>query len=418
MKPTLDLPQVRSQFPALSRVHNGHPVAYFDGAAGSQTPKTVIDAIADTLVHHNANRGSAIPTSREADARIEAAHAALADFLGAADPAEIFFGQNMTSLTFALSRSLARCWAPGDEVIVTRLDHDANVTPWTLAARDAGAIVRTIEFRPDDCTLDVESLVNSLNERTRLVAVGYASNAVGTVNPVADICRHARSAGALTFVDAVHYAPHGRIDVQRLGCDFLACSPYKFFGPHLGVMYGRRELLERLDAYRLRPSPATPPGKWMTGTQSHESICGAAAAIDYLAAIAEAPERPRPQQLDIAFERIGTHERAIGDRLLSGLRELTHFRLWGIADSERWTTRVPTFSLTHRFLSPQELCERLLTQGLFTWAGNHYALSFCQQTGLEPGGTLRVSLLHYNTAEEVERLLDALRALDCEPSHG
>lgn len=408
----IDLPAIRDRFPGLSRMHNGHGVAYFDGAAGSQVPQSVIDAIADTLAHHNANRGSVIPTSHEADERIDAAHRAFADFLGAKNPAEVFFGQNMTSLTFAFSRALGRTWNPGDEIIVTRLDHDANVTPWTLAARDAGATVHTIDFNPDDCSLDVASLYSRLNERTRLVAVGYASNAVGTVNPIADISRAARATGALTFIDAVHFAPHGRINVQALGCDFLACSPYKFFGPHLGVMYGRLELLERLNAYKLRPSPSQSPGKWMTGTQSHESICGAAAAVDYIAALADSLQLSRPQQLDIAFDRIQQIERSIGDRLLAGLRELRRFKLWGIADSTRWNERVPTFSLTHDSLTPEQLSERLLADGLFTWAGNHYALSFCQHTGLERGGTLRISLMHYNTHDEVERLLMALNTIE------
>jgi cysteine desulfurase family protein (TIGR01976 family) len=412
MPAPFDVAALRSRFPALRRPHNGQPAAYFDGAAGSQVPQSVIDAVADVLTHHNANRGSAIPTSREADQRIEEAHRALADFLGATSPAEIVFGQNMTSLTFALSRTLARTWKPGDEIIVTRLDHDANVTPWTLAARDAGAIVHTVEFREVDCTLDVESLLSRLNPRTRLVAVGYASNAVGTVNPIANICRQAKAAGALTFVDAVHYAPHGRIDVAALGCDFLACSPYKFFGPHLGVMYGRLEHLERLEAYKLRPAPSQSPVKWMTGTQSHESIWGAATAVEYLASLSGESSGPRTQRLDAAFERIQAYERSIGDRLLAGLRELKRFRLWGIADSSRWNERVPTFSVTHESLSPAALCERLLEHGLFGWAGNHYALSFCERCNLEPGGTLRLSLLHYNTQEEVDRLLEALRSID------
>ena len=317
----------------------------------------------------------------------------------------------MTSLTFALSRSLARTWKPGDEIIVTRLDHDANVTPWTLAARDAGAIVHTVEFR-DDCTLDLELLDSQLNSRTRLVAVGYASNAVGTVNPVADICRRAKAAGAMTFVDAVHYAPHGRINAESIGCDFLACSPYKFFGPHLGVMYGRLEHLEQLKAYKLRPAPSEPPVKWMTGTQSHESIWGAAAAVEYLASLSSDQNGSRRQRLDGAFERIQAYERTIGDYLLVGLRELKKFKLWGISDSTRWKERVPTFSVTHESLSPAALCDRLLARGLFAWAGNHYALSFCQRCNLEPGGTLRLSLLHYNTQEEVDRLLMALRLLD------
>jgi cysteine desulfurase family protein (TIGR01976 family) len=410
--PTLNIPALRSRFPALARTHNNHPAAYFDGAAGSQVPLSVVDAISDCLIHHNANRGSIIPTSREADERIEAAHRAFTDFLGANDPGEIIFGQNMTSLTFALSRALARTWKPGDEIIVTRLDHDANVTPWTLAARDAGATVHTIEFDPADYTLDVDSLYARLNSRTRLVAVGYASNAVGTVNPVAEICRNAKAAGALTFIDAVHYAPHGRINVAKLGCDFLACSPYKFFGPHLGVMYGRLELLQSLEAYKLRPAPTEPPVKWMTGTQSHESICGAAAAIDYIASIAEAQTASRREQIDLAFQHIQQYERTLGDCLLAGLRELKHFKLWGIADSSQWDRRIPTFSVTHATLTPQQLSERLLDDGLFTWAGNHYALSFCEAMNLEPGGTLRLSLMHYNTQDEVERLLTALQRLD------
>jgi len=408
----LDVTSLRSRFPALSRRVNDHPAAYFDGAAGSQVPQSVIDAIADVLANHNANRGSAIPTSREADERIEEAHRALADFLGAFDPAEVFFGQNMTSLTFAMSRALSRTWKAGDEIIVTRLDHDANVTPWTLAARDAGAVVHTIDFNADDCTLDVTALANRLNAKTRLVAVGYASNAVGTINPIAEICRLAKNAGALTFVDAVHYAPHGRINVSALGCDFLACSPYKFFGPHLGVMYGRLEHLERLEAYKLRPAPARSPGKWMTGTQSHESIWGAAAAVDYIASLSGSTEGSRSRRLDVAFERIQAHERTIGERLLAGLRELKNFRLWGIADSSRWNERVPTFSLTHQSLTPQQMCDRLLERGLLSWAGNHYALSFCECCNLEPGGTLRLSLMHYNTQAEVDRLLEALQSLD------
>ncbi|QDT55973.1 putative cysteine desulfurase [Caulifigura coniformis] len=407
----LDVASLRSRFPALARRFNDHPAAYFDGAAGSQVPQSVIDAISDVLANHNANRGSAIPTSREADERIEEAHRAFVDFLGAADPAEVYTGQNMTSLTFAMSRALSRTWKPGDEIIVTRLDHDANVTPWTLAARDAGAVVHTIDFHADDCTLDLAALASRLNSRTRLVAVGYASNAVGTINPIAEICRLARSAGALTFIDAVHFAPHGRINVSELGCDFLVCSPYKFFGPHLGVMYGRLEHLERLEAYRLRPAPARPPGKWMTGTQSHESIWGGAAAVDYLASLG-GDAGFRGQRLDVAYERIRAHERTIGERLLSGLRDLKTFRLWGIADSSRWDERVPTFSLTHAKFTPQQLCDQLLERGLFTWAGNHYALSFCECCDLEPGGTLRLSLLHYNTQAEVDRLLEALRSFD------
>jgi cysteine desulfurase family protein (TIGR01976 family) len=410
----LDVESVRSRFPALARAIGDRAVAYLDGAAGSQVPQTVIDAVADYLVHHNANRGGVIATSHETDRLMDEAHQALADFVGAGDPSEIAFGQNMTSLTFALSRALSRTWRAGDEVIVSRLDHDANVTPWVLAARDVGAIVRHIEIHEEDCTLDLESLKKQLSSRTRLVAVGYASNAVGTINPVAEICRLAREAGAKTFIDAVHYAPHGRIDVGAIGCDFLACSAYKFFGPHVGVLWGRRELMESLEAYKLRPAPNPLPGKWMTGTQNHEGICGAAAAVEYVASVGgesvvDRGRQSRPYMLTAAFETIRAHEIEIGDRLLCGLREMSRLKLWGISDSSRWSERVPTFSLTHATRTPKEMGERLAAQGLFGWPGNHYALPLTERLGLEPHGTLRLSLLHYNTGEEVDRLLGALR---------
>lgn len=403
----LDLNSLRGRFPALARVQEGRTVAYFDGAAGSQVPQSVIDAVGDYLAHHNANRGGVIATSRETDERMDSAHRALADLLGAADPGEICFGQNMTSLTFALSRALGQTWSSGDEILVTRLDHDANVSPWVLAARDAGANIRHVEIREDDCTIDLARLTSLLNRRTKLVAVGYASNAVGTINPVREICTRAKSVGAFTFVDAVHFAPHGRINVGAIGCDFLACSAYKFFGPHVGVLWGRRVLLESLSAYKLRPSPRMIPGKWMTGTQNHEGICGAAAAVDYLASLGGGATRV--EQLDDAFARIRQHESTIGERLLTGLRELRDFRLWGIRESNRWSERVPTFSLTHATRTPAEIATRLAEQGLFSWPGNHYALPLTERLNLEPHGTLRLSLLHYNTTEEIDRLLEALR---------
>jgi cysteine desulfurase family protein (TIGR01976 family) len=409
-----DLEVIRSRFPALARTIAGRPVAYFDGAAGSQVPQTVIDAVADYLAHHNANRGGVIATSHETDRLMDEAHQALADFVGANEPHEIAFGQNMTSLTFALSRALSRAWRPGDEVIVSRLDHDANVTPWTLAARDAGAIVRHIDIHEEDCTLDLDSFRKQLSDRTRLVAVGYASNAVGTINPVEVICRMAREAGATTFIDAVHFAPHGRIKVGAIGCDFLACSAYKFFGPHVGVLWGRRELMDSLEAYKLRPAPNSLPGKWMTGTQNHEGICGAAAAVDYLSSIggasaADSGRHSRPYALTTAFEAIRTHEMEMGDRLLRGLSDLPKFRIWGITNSARWSERVPTFSVTHALFTPNQIAVPLAEQGLFSWPGNHYALPLTERLGLEPHGTLRLSLLHYNTAQEVDRLLAALR---------
>ena len=354
-----------------------------------------------------------IPTSREADERIEAAHQSLADFLGAASPAEIVFGQNMTSLTFAMSRALARTWNPGDEIIVTRLDHDANVTPWTLAARDAGATVHTIEFDPADCTLDVASLFDRLSSRTRLVAVGYASNAVGTINPVADICRAARSIGALSFVDAVHFAPHGRINAEQLGCDFLACSPYKFFGPHLGVLYGRLEHLERIEAYKLRPAPAHPPGKWMTGTQSHEAICGATAAVDYIASLSGGAGGSLREKLDLAFGMIPAirtdPRRPIAGRPpgIAALQTVGNLRFLTLG-------RARADVLDHACLPDATTIERA-TPGEWTVHLGREPLRPCRSArllGLEPNGTLRLSLMHYNTVEEIDRLVDALRRID------
>lgn len=402
----------RSRFPALTRVVNGHPVAYFDGPAGSQVPDVVADAVSRYLLHSNANSGGPFATSRETDAVMTAARSAVADFVGADDPDEIAFGPNMTSLTLALSRAMGRTWREGDEVVVSRLDHDANVTPWVLASRDAGAVVRHIEVNRDDATLDMDSARRAISKRTRLLAVGWASNITGTVNPVRELIGMAQAVGAMTFVDAVHYAPHRRMNVQNIGCDFLVCSAYKFFGPHVGMLWGRRELLEKVETYKLRPSPDSPPGKWMTGTQNFEGISGVAAAIDYLATLGESPaSTSRRTSLDTAFARIRQHEESLLLPLMDGLRELPGLRIWGIADPGRLDERVPTVSITHPTKLPQELAARLAERGLFVWPGNHYALPFTEAMGLEPGGTLRIGVLHYNTLVEVERLLDAMREL-------
>ncbi|MAG94410.1 MAG: cysteine desulfurase-like protein, partial [Planctomycetaceae bacterium] len=304
MTPVFDLRTVRECFPALDRRVDGREVAYFDGPAGSQVPQCVADAVADCMLRTNANHGGPFATSRESDERLDQAHHTLADFLGTDDPGAVSFGPNMTTLTFALSRALGRSWQAGDEILVTQLDHDANVTPWVLAARDAGATIRSIAVREADCTLDVDDFRNKLSEKTRLVAVGLASNATGTVNPVKEMARAAHEAGALMFVDAVHYAPHRLIDVVDLDCDFLTCSAYKFFGPHVGIQWGRRELLDSIAAYKLRPAPEELPGRWMTGTQNHEGIVGAAAAVEYLASLAGADDAPRRQRLAESFDAI------------------------------------------------------------------------------------------------------------------
>jgi cysteine desulfurase family protein (TIGR01976 family) len=407
---------IRRQFPALTRQVAGRPAVFFDGPAGSQVPQRVIDAIGRYLVEMNANHGGVFATSRESDALLDRAHAAVADLLGAADPTEVAFGANMTTLTFALSRALAHQWRPGDEVLVTRSDHDANVTPWVLAARDAGATVRHVQVRPADCTLDLDDLRAKLTQRTRLVAVGCASNASGTVHPVAEIARLVHAAGAEVFLDAVHYAPHLPIDVQAWDCDYLACSAYKFFGPHVGILWGRRERMAQLPAYKLRPSPDDLPGRWMTGTQSHEGIAGVLAAVEYLADLGRSSDggrcASRRQALLTAYARIAAYERTLSLRLLAGLKRLERVRLWGIAETDRLDERVPTYSVTHGRLSPIALAQRLAERGIFVWHGNFYAVPLTEALGLEPAGLVRIGLLHYNTIEEVDRLLAELAELE------
>jgi len=401
----------RRQFPALDRTVAGRPAVYLDGPGGSQVPRRVIDAVVDYLARTNANHGGMFATSRQSDALLDAAHRAVADLFGTADPETIVFGANMTSLTFALSRALARTWQPGDEIVVTRMDHDANVSPWVLAARDAGATVRHVAIRAEDCTLDLDDLAGKITPQTRLVAVAAASNAVGTINPVDRIAALAHQGGALVFVDAVHYAPHGSLDVGRWGCDFVAASAYKFFGPHVGVLWGRRELLTKLPAYKVRPAPDAIPGRWMTGTQNHEGIAGTMAAVEYLADLGrnlDPQAADRRAALESAYAAIVAHERQLTETLLVGIRELPEFRVWGITDPARLDQRVPTVAITHRTIAPRELAAGLAEQGLFVWHGNFYALALSEALGLEPEGMLRIGLMHYNTHEEVRGLLRAL----------
>ena len=417
MSPSLHdhLDEIRRQFPALARQAGDYPAAFFDGPAGTQVPQRVIDAVSAYYIQHNANHGGLFPTSRESDALLAAAHQAAADFVGSDDPGTVAFGANMTTLTLSLSRALARTWGPGDEVIVSRLDHDANFTPWVLAAADAGATVRHIDINPNDCTLDLDDFKSQLSDRTRLVAVGCASNAVGSVNPVKDICRLAHEVGALTFLDAVHFAPHSLIDVEDFGCDFLACSAYKFFGPHIGLLWGRRSLLEELPAFKLRPASNALPDKWMTGTQNHECIAGTLAAIDYLAdlgrKVAGDDSMERRPALKRAYQAILDYEQQLIWHLIDGLRRLDTFRLWGIDDPLRRAERLPTISITHSRRTPAEIAEELGRRGLFVWHGNYYALPLTERLGLEPDGMIRVGIVHYNTLEEVDRLLAALRDL-------
>lgn len=407
--PVWPVHQIRQQFPALLRRVDGQPVVFLDGPAGSQVPQRVADAVSQYLLQTNANRGGPFATAVESDAVLDAAHQALADFVGAADLDEICFGANMTTITFQVSRAMSKLWQPGDEIIVCRGDHDANFTPWVLAARDAGVTVRHIQLNAADATLNLNSLYEHLSPKTRLVAVGLAGNATGTINPVADVSRMAHEANALVYVDAVHFAPHGRIDVRQLGCDFLVCSAYKFFGPHVGVLWGRREMLESTQPYKLRPAPDGLPGRWMTGTQCHEGIAGAAAAVEYLASLGEnSTNSDRSRRLDSAFSMITAYERSLSERLLDGLAGIPGVTIHGIRETARVAERVPTVSVTFHGATPIEMARKLAAEGVFVWAGNHYAQPFTEATGLEPHGTLRLGALHYNTIEEIDRVIEAI----------
>jgi cysteine desulfurase family protein (TIGR01976 family) len=411
---TLDVERVRQRFPGLRRRVGDSPAAFLDGPAGSQVPDRVIEAIGRYLAETNANSGGAFVTTLESDALMDEAHRAAADLVGSPDPDLTVFGPNMTTLTLGLARALARTWRPGDEVIVTRLDHDANITPWVQAATDAGATVHHLRFHPEDCTLDLDHLLELLGPRTRLVAVGCASNAVGTINPVAEITRLAHAAGALVFLDAVHLAPHALLDAAAWDCDFLCCSAYKFFGPHVGILYGKRAHLESLPVYKLRPPSEDLPHRWETGTQSHEGIAGVLAAIDYLADIGRegaGAGLDRRGALRAAFERIGRHERALTEAALAAFASVRGVRVFGISDPRRIDERAPTFGFTVAGLASREVAARLASAGVFVWSGHFYALSVVQDLKLAPEGLVRAGFLHYNTAAEVERLRQAIEAV-------
>jgi cysteine desulfurase family protein (TIGR01976 family) len=411
---------IRPEFPALARVQDGRPVAYFDGPAGTQVPARTIEAVARYYRETNANDGGAFATSEASDAIAREAHAAAADFLGASSPSEVKFGANMTTLTFHVSRSIAATFSEGDEIVVTTLDHEANVSPWRAIAGDRGLVVRTVDIHPEDCTLDLDDLDRALGPRTRLVAVGYASNAVGTINPVREIVARAHAAGALTYVDAVHYAPHGPIDVHDLATDFLVCSAYKWFGPHLGVLYGRQEVLDALPAYKVRPAH----DRFETGTPTYELIAGALATIEYLRSVgtrfgeAEVDAAPagrgsqRRSELVAAMQAISDQERGLAGRLLDALEAISGLRVWGITDRARLAERTPTFAVTFDRASPREAAAALGRAGIFTGDGDFYATGLIERVGLaESGGVLRLGIVHYNTPEEVDRLAGELERI-------
>ncbi len=406
---TFDPTTIRPLFPALAQEVANRPAIFFDGPGGTQVPQMVIDAMSHYLAHDNANSHGVFATSQRTDATIAAAHAAMADLLGC-EPDEVFFGQNMTSLTFALSRAIGRELQAGDEIIVTRLDHDANVAPWH-ALSERGVVIREVDINLADCTLDMDDMAAKIGPRTKLVAVGYASNAVGTINDVRQVVDWAHQVGALVFVDAVHYAPHGLIDVKALDCDFLACSVYKFFGPHVGTMYGKREHLQRLKPYKVRPADDTVPGRWMTGTQNHEGLAGVTAAVEYLASLGQ-PAPDRRTALVTAMERIVAYERSLAVQLIDGLLKIPGLTFYGIREPERFAWRTPTVSFRLAHLAPRAVAEQLAERGIFVWDGNYYALSLSERLGVEPlGGMVRVGLVHYNTADEVDFFLTTLRKL-------
>lgn len=415
---TIDLSPTRSQFPALKR-----PTIFLDNPGGTQVARQSLDRLEAYLVDCNANHGGAFPTSQASDALVADAHAAVADFLNAARPEEIVFGANMTTLTFSLSRALVRTFAPGDTIVVTRLDHDANISPWLLAAEEKGCRIRWVDIHPEDCTLDLEDLAAALDEKPRLVAFGYASNAVGTINPVAKIVEMAHACGALVYVDAVQYAPHGPIDVQALGCDFLVCSAYKYFGPHVGALYGKYELLDGLRAFKVRPAPKDPPGKFETGTGNFEGMAGVLGALEYLAWLGRtfgsrfSPASAggvsdRAPQLKQGMAAIREYEFTLSQALLDVLEETPGVRIFGITDRQSLHWRVPTVSFTLKGLAPRQVAERLGEAGINVWDGNYYALAVTQRLGLEEyGGMVRVGPVHYNTVEEIHRFAVALQAI-------
>jgi cysteine desulfurase family protein (TIGR01976 family) len=402
----LDPATVRDRFPSLSREQDGHPVLFFDNPAGTQVPRETMEGYQRYLRTMNANEGGCFATSRATDAVIAEARAAMADFLGAEDPREIVFGQNMTSLAFHLSRALGRILQPGDEIVATRLEHDANIAPW-LALQDQGITVRWIDLKPEDVTLDYEDAERVIGRRTRLLAVGYASNAFGTVNDIRRLADLAHAVGAWVFVDAVHYGPHGPIDAHAIGADLLACSPYKFFGPHLGALWGRFEVLSTLPAEHVRPSGDDPPDSWETGTQSHEALSALLGTMDYLCSLA--PEGDRRTRLRAALTAIRAYERTLSERLVAGMLSVPGLRIYGITDPARFDRRVPTISFTLGGQAPDQVSRRLGERGIFSWAGNHYALEPMGRLGLP--GTNRIGLVHYNTADEIDRFVEALKTL-------
>jgi cysteine desulfurase family protein (TIGR01976 family) len=410
---TNHLPWIREQFPSLALRVNGRPAVYFDGPGGTQVPQRVIDAMTDYFLRSNSNTHGAFETSRRTDVVVSAARSAMADMLGC-QRGEVVFGPNMTTLTFALSRAIAREVVPGDEIITTGMDHDADVAPWRALA-ERGAVIHEVDVNLADCTLDLDDLKRKLSPKTKLVAVGYASNAVGTINPVAEIAKLAHAVGAMIFVDAVLYAPHGPIDVRTIDCDFLACSVYKFFGPHIGVLYGKHEHLARLQPYKVRSSSDAVPDRWESGTHNIEGLAGVSGAITYLADLGgrlDAKAQTRREAIQTAFRAIQQYERELAERLVRGLQQIRGVQIYGIQEFARFDQRTPTVAIRIGTIPPRHIAERLGDSGIFVWDGNYSALNLSERLGVEDkGGMVRIGLVHYNTTEEVDLLLEELKII-------
>lgn len=419
---TFDAASVRAKFPALHQpTADGTLPVFFDNPAGTQVPQDVIDAVSAYYIHNNANSGGAFATSQRSDAMVQETRRKMADFLNAPSPEEIVFGPNMTTLTFGFSRALGQTLQAGDEIVLTRMDHDANVEPWRRIAADHGLVIRWADIRTEDCTLDMDSLEAALSDRTRVVATVHASNAVGTINPIEQIAAMAHAAGALYVVDAVQSAPHIAIDVQAIGCDVLLCSAYKFFGPHIGIMWGRYDLLNSLPAYKVRPSTNKPPHRWETGTPSFETIAGVGGALDYFEQLGATyrdafPDRfsgvkERQRNYRIAMSTVGEYERELAVHLIDVLERIDGVRIAGITDRSRMHQRVPTIVFTMADRTPAEIARFLGEHHIYVWHGNYYAVEIMNRLGHEQHGMVRVGLAHYNTHAEIDQLEAALRAM-------
>ncbi|MGK7894332.1 MAG: cysteine desulfurase-like protein [Xenococcus sp. (in: cyanobacteria)] len=408
-----NIENIRAQFPALAHKVNGQPIIFFDGPGGTQVPASVMKAIQQYLLTSNANAHGAFVTSARTDELMNTARMAIADFLGC-DRDEVVFGANMTSLTFSFSRAIARELKSGDEIIVTRLDHDANVAPW-LALKEKGVIIRTVDLNLDDCSLNLSDLAAKINQKTKLVAVGYASNAVGTINNLAEIIKMAHGVKALVFVDAVHYAPHGIIDVRDLDCDFLVCSAYKFFAPHVGILYGKRELLNQISPYKVKPAAQEVPACWETGTPNFEGLAGLVATIEYLRDLGQQilpSVKDSRQAIVAAMQGIKSYEQELSQHLITGLLQIPGLNFYGITESNRLQWRTPTVGIRIRGQTPYEVAKQLGDRGIFTWHGNFYAIGLTERLGIESnGGLLRIGLVHYNRISEIDTFLSVLNEI-------